>query len=179
MMGVSSRPSPCDLIACKEVTEKIKIDTSTAGMIPKPGESAPNFASQCVNKNGDVCDISLSDFRGKILVLIFYQCDFVRETQDFLMTFSGLINADDNLAVAACSVDSVFAHSAWRKQFALDYPLIADKSRRLAGSFGVLDQDEGHAENAAFIVDAEGKIRYFLIREFAADVISQLITSIM
>ena len=124
-----------------------------------------------------MAQISLNDFQGKILILIFYQSDFVRETQDFLSTFNGL--SDDKVQIAACSVDSVFAHNAWRGQFQLDFPLIADKSHSLADSFGVLDHEEGHAEKAAFVIDEQGKIRHFLLKEFSVNDVSQLIKSVI
>ena len=62
------------------------------------------------------------------------------------------------------STDCEFVHLAWRKNHAdlkdLPFPMLADIKRELSHELGILDQNEGVAQRATFIVDPEGIIRF-------------------
>src|SRR3546814_20999105 len=62
------------------------------------------------------------------------------------------------------STDSEFVHLAWRQSREdlgkVGFPWLADIKKQLATACGVLDDGEGVALRATFIVDPEGVIRY-------------------
>lgn len=41
----------------------------------------------------------------------------------------------------------------------INYPLLSDRTQEISKSYGILNEDEGFAYRAAFIIDPEGKIR--------------------
>ncbi|CAF4335037.1 unnamed protein product, partial [Adineta steineri] len=99
--------------------------------ISKP---APSFEGLAVI-NGEVKEISLSDFKGKYLVLVFYPLDFTFVCPTEIIAFSDRIQEFKNIntEVVAISVDSQFTHLAWintpREQGGLgkiQIPLLSD-----------------------------------------------------
>ena len=84
--------------------------TSTATLC-KP---APSFSGTAV-VDGAFKDISLSDYKGKYLVLFFYPMDFTFVCPTEIIAFSD--RSDEfrkiNCEVIACSTDSQFSHLAW------------------------------------------------------------------
>ncbi len=127
-------------------------------------QKAPEFTLPAVVGNGDFKDVSLSDYRGKFIVLFFYPLDFTfvcpTEIQEFSKReaeFKGL-----NAQVLGCSVDSQFSHKAWVQNGLgqLTYPLLADFNKEVARKYGALLEDKGFATRATFIVDPNGVIQY-------------------
>ena len=84
----------------------------------------------------------------------------------------GKLNADFNdrdAVVYGVSTDSEFVHLAWRRQHPdlkdLPFPMLSDIKRELSQAFGVLDQNEGVALRATFVVDPEGIIRFVTVND--------------
>lgn len=82
--------------------------------------------------------ISLADFKGKYVVLVFYPFDFTYVCPTELISFSENVSKFKELGaeVIGISTDSHFTHLAWLKQKRadgglgkIDYPLIADISK--------------------------------------------------
>lgn len=126
------------------------------------GTSAPEFRLEGV-LHDTMSWTALSDFKGKWVVLFFYPLDFtfvcpteVKGFQSRVADFTKL-----NAAIVGCSVDSVHSHKAWIKELGgLDYPLLSDFHKKVAGDYGVLIEDEGVALRATFIIDPEGIIKW-------------------
>jgi len=80
----------------------------------QPAQSAPCFEGMAVI-NGEFKKISLSDYKGKYVVLFFYPLDFTFVCPTEIIAFSE--SADKfraiNCEVIACSTDSHFSHLAW------------------------------------------------------------------
>lgn len=132
--------------------------------MPMIGQPAPQFTAQAVVDGGDFKEVSLSDYKGKFVVLFFYPLDFTFVCPTEITQFR------DNLAafqaagaeVLGASIDSVHSHKRWIKDDLgnLGYPLIGDVTKQLSRDYGVLLQEEGIATRGTFIIDPEGTLQY-------------------
>ncbi len=104
------------------------------------GQQAPDFTLDGVVGRGDFKKISLSEFRGKWLVLFFYPLDFTVVCPTEILEFSRR-EADFkrlNTALLGCSVDSVYSHKAWitANLGPLTYPLLSDIKHEVSKKYG-------------------------------------------
>jgi alkyl hydroperoxide reductase subunit AhpC len=136
-------------------------------------QDAPNFSGDAVI-DGEFKNISLSDYKGKWVVLFFYPLDFTFVCPTEITAFSDAIDKFRamNTEVIACSVDSKFSHLAWintpRKHGGLgdiDIPLLADISKNISRDYGVLLEDAGVALRGLFIISPEGKLVYQVVHD--------------
>lgn len=131
----------------------------------KLGQPAPNFTL-----NSTKGKISLSDYKGKWVVLFTHPADFTpicsTEVPEFARRskeFEGL-----NAQLVGASVDSVFSHIAWIKDLEnstgvkINFPIIADTNKDLAKKYEVYDEESGLTYRGVFIIDPEGKLQYAL-----------------
>ena len=115
--------------------------------------------------------MSLSQYRGKYVVLFFYPLDFTFVCPTEITAFSDR-HAEFkklNTEVLGVSVDSQFTHLAWiqtdRKSGGLGdlaYPLVADLKKTICEDYGVLT-DDGIALRGLFIIDKEGVVQHATI----------------
>ncbi|CAF0878632.1 unnamed protein product [Adineta ricciae] len=138
--------------------------------ISKP---APLFDGLAVI-NGEFKEVSLSDFKGKYLVLLFYPLDFTFVCPTEIISFSDRIQEFKNIntEVVAISVDSQFTHLAWintpREQGGLgkiQIPLLSDLTHQISKDYGVYLQDVGHALRGLFIIDSHGILRQITMND--------------
>lgn len=131
------------------------------------GSPAPGFTLDAV-VDREFRKISLSDYRGKWVVLFFYPGDFTFVCPTEIKAFNSSL-ADFkklNTEVLAVSVDSRFSHLAWIKSGALgnlSFPLLSDFSKKAARAYGVLDEVQGSARRGLFIIDPKGVLQHMLI----------------
>nr|XP_016935783.1 peroxiredoxin 1 [Drosophila suzukii] len=134
---------------------------------------APDFTTNAVVAGG-FRNFSLSDLRGRYVLLVFYPADFSYVCPTELQAFSDRAPEFRNVGceVLGCSTDSHFVHCAWmntpRKNGGLgelDIPLLADKNMQIARDYGVLDEATGLALRALFIIDREGRIRQITVND--------------
>jgi peroxiredoxin (alkyl hydroperoxide reductase subunit C) len=127
-------------------------------MTLKVGDLAPDFTL----KGNDDKDHTLSAYRGKPVVLVFYPLDFspVCEKEhacfvEDLAKFSAL-----DAQVFGISVDSVWAHKAFAKQLQISYPLLADFHPKgaVAEQYGAYLADKGITARTNFVIDKDGKV---------------------
>jgi peroxiredoxin 2/4 len=117
--------------------------------------------------NGEIKKISLSDYKGKWIVLFFYPLDFTfvcpTEIKGFASAAQDL--AAKNAIVLGASTDSAHSHKAWFQRDMPDvkFPVLADTAHKLSRQFGVLLDDEGIALRGTFIIDPEGVLRYQVV----------------
>ena len=139
----------------------------------QPASIAPEFIGKAVI-DGQIKDISLRDYRGKYIVLLFYPADFTFVCPTELIAFSD--RADEfkreNCEVIAVSTDSEFTHLAWtntpREKGGLgqmNIPLLADRTQDISTRYGVLKKDEGVAFRGLFIIDGMGVIRQITVND--------------
>ncbi|KAK9173222.1 AhpC/TSA family protein [Cryptosporidium meleagridis] len=129
---------------------------------------APNFTAEAVMADGSFKKVSLSDYRGKYIVLFFYPLNFTFVCPSEILAFNQAQKDFEKLGVQllAVSVDSQYSHAAWRRTpleqggiGQVNFPLISDSSHSISKSYGVLLEEEGIALRGLFIIDKEGVVR--------------------
>ncbi|KAJ1906771.1 Peroxiredoxin-2 [Tieghemiomyces parasiticus] len=142
-------------------------------MSVKVQQTAPNFKGTAV-VDGDFKDISLSDYKGKFLLLFFYPLDFTFVCPTEIIAFSERAQEfkDIGCEIVAASVDSHFSHLAWinqpRKEGGLggiNFPILSDITKKVATDYGVLLPEDGVALRGLFIIDPEQKVRAITIHD--------------
>ena len=137
-------------------------------LVAKP---APDFTAQAVMPDGSFKEIKLSDYQGKYVILFFYPLDFTFVCPTEIIAFSEEINEfkSRNAEVLGVSVDSHFAHLAWRNTDRkkgglgkIDYPLVADLDKSISRAYDVL-ADGGIAFRGLFLIDQQGIVQHQLI----------------
>ena len=129
----------------------------------KVHQKAPEFTAPAV-VNGEIKDVSLSDYRGKWVVIVFYPLDFTfvcpTELQAFAQAQAEYKKA--GVEVLAISVDSVYCHKAWLERDLPDvkYPMVSDITKTISQDYGVLDEEKGIAIRGTFVIDPEGVLQY-------------------
>ena len=135
------------------------------------GQQAPDFTATAV-VDQEFKEITLSQYRGKYVVLFFYPLDFTVAWPTEITAFSDRYSdsSSKNTEVLGVSVDSQFSHLAWiqtaRNQGGLgdiNYPLVADLKKEIATAYNVLDDAEGVALRGLFIIDPDGVIMHSTI----------------
>ena len=132
------------------------------------GQKAPDFKAEAALGNDEFKNISLSEYKGKWLVLFFYPLDFTFVCPTEINAFSDEVERFKKLGteVVGVSVDSKFSHNAWAKTprkeggiQGLKYPLLADINKTIARDYGVL-MDAGIALRGLFVIDPDGVLQY-------------------
>nr|YP_009398067.1 2-Cys peroxiredoxin [Gredgaria maugeana]ARW67253.1 2-Cys peroxiredoxin [Gredgaria maugeana] len=134
------------------------------------GDKAPNFSATSVYQQ-EFKQISLSDYLGKYLILLFYPLDFTFVCPTEIIAFSDMYDQIQSLnaEILGISVDSEYCHLAWMQLDRdaggvgdLRYPLVSDLCKEISLSFNVLN-DEGKSLRGLFIIDKEGVIQHYLV----------------
>lgn len=139
--------------------------------IVKVGQRAPYFAVDAVvgtERGKEFRKISIDDYRGKWVVLFFYPMDFTSVCPTEIRGFNQSVPAFKklNAVVLGTSTDSKFSHLAWLQRGdlgALQFPLLSDVTKEMATSYGCLDEKEGVALRALYIIDPEGVVQYQVV----------------
>jgi len=130
------------------------------------GQKAPEFTLDALVGKDEFRKISLSQYRGKWVVLFFYPLDFTFVCPTEILQFSKRESdfKEKNAVVLGASVDSVHSHKAWVNGSLgqLTYPLLADLTREVSRRYGALIEEAGHTTRASFIIDPEGVMQYAL-----------------
>ncbi len=138
------------------------------------GKQAPDFTAKAVIDGRMVDDFTLSQFRGKYVILFFYPLDFTFVCPTELHAFQEKLSEFEarDCQVVACSVDSNFSHYAWlntpRTSGGIEgvtYPLVSDLNKSIAEAYDVLVPGEGVAYRGLFLVDREGKVRHSVVND--------------
>lgn len=137
------------------------------------GRPAPDFTMETAEGNGkDFGTASLSDYKGKWLVLFFYPLDFTFVCPTEITALSDAVNQFEELdaKVLGVSTDSKHSHRAWINTpkednglGILNFPLAADLTKSVARDYGVLIEEEGIALRGLFIIDPEGELKYQVV----------------
>lgn len=137
------------------------------------GKPAPAFKAEAVIA-GQFKEVSLSQYRGKYVILFFYPLDFTfvcptehHAFQDKLKEFE-----NRNAQVIGCSVDSRYSHYAWLQMpkskggiEGIQYPLISDLNKTIANDYDVLCAEKGFTYRGLFLIDKEGIVRHQVVND--------------
>jgi peroxiredoxin (alkyl hydroperoxide reductase subunit C) len=133
--------------------------------LPRTGDNAPDFKAQGFFR-GNVSEYSLASCKGKWLVLFFYPADFTFICPTEVIGFSKMAPAfaAENAIILGVSVDSIDSHRSWAEELGgLAYPLLSDENKTLSQAYGVLDEKEGVALRATFIINPAAVIYYQVV----------------
>jgi peroxiredoxin len=127
------------------------------------GAKAPDFTLPTTPDQ----KVSLSDFRGRNLILAFYPADWSPVCGDQLALYNELREQFENLnaALIGISVDGVWCHLAFEKDRGFHFTLLSDfePKGKVAKQYGVYRDQDGTTERALFVVDDEGVVRYSFV----------------
>ena len=140
------------------------------------GQKFPEFSlSACVDTTKDMdkafATISNDSYPGKWKVYFFWPMDFTFVCPTEIAAFGKLNGefADRDAQVLGVSTDSEFVHLAWRKEKEelrdLPFPMVSDIKRELTTALGILDEEEGVAQRATFIVDEDDIVRFVYVTD--------------
>ncbi|MFC2030078.1 peroxiredoxin [Chloroflexota bacterium] len=140
--------------------KKARQQAAVASSPLAPGTPAPDFELPATTGK----TVSLSDYRGQPVVLVFYPADWSSVCGDQLALYNEVLPlfGDSDAQVLAISVDGMWCHKAFAENRNLQFPLLSDFEPKgaVAQIYGVYDAQVGHNLRALFVVDAEGIIRW-------------------
>jgi peroxiredoxin len=137
------------------------------------GDLAPDFKLYSSEKQ----EVSLSDFKGKNVVVLFFPLAFTGvcttelcSVRDDISHYSGV-----NAEVLGISVDSLFTLEKFKAEQKLPFTLLSDFNKEVSAAYGALYDEfvlgmKGVSKRSAFVVDSEGKITYAEVLEDAGQV---------
>ena len=136
------------------------------------GQQAPEFTLHDSDKN----KVSLSDFKGRNVLLLFFPQAFTGVCTKELCAVRDDIGrySNTNAEVIGISVDSVFTLNKYKEDQQYNFPLLSDFNKEVSALYGALYTDwildmKGVSKRAAFIVDKDGMLAYTEVLENAGE----------
>jgi peroxiredoxin 2/4 len=138
------------------------------------GRKAPDFSAKAALQSKIIDGFTLSQFRGKYVILFFYPLDFTFVCPTELHAFEEALSEFEkrNTQVVGCSVDSAFSHQAWLKLprekggiQGITYPIVSDLNKTISRDYDVLVPGDGIAYRALFLIDKEGIVRHQIVND--------------
>lgn len=124
------------------------------------GEQAPDFTLR--DQDGE--KVSLSDFRGRKVLLVFYPGDFSPVCGDQLSIYQEVKPqiTEQGVELVGISVDSFFAHKAFQEKLGIDTTLLSDfhPKGEVARAYDAYQDKIGIAKRALVLVDEGGKVAW-------------------
>ena len=126
------------------------------------GSAAPDFTLTGAVNQEDT-EVSLSDYAGKNLVVLFYPLAFSPVCAEQVPDFNENLAAIQarGAEVIAINRDSTFAHKAWSEALGgVDFPMLADMNLNVSKQFGMALEEVGITTRGVFIIDKSGNIAF-------------------
>jgi peroxiredoxin len=127
------------------------------------GDKAPEF---CLKTTPDQ-SVSLTDFKGRPVILAFYPADWSPVCGDQMGLYNEVLPEFQkfNAELIGISVDGVWCHGAFARDRKLHFPLLSDFEPKgaTARTYRVYREGDGVTERALFVVDGEGLIQWSYI----------------
>ena len=124
------------------------------------GAAAPDF--ELLDQDGE--NVSLADYRGNKLLLVFYPGDFSPVCSDQLSVYKELSGelAAAGVELVGISVDSFFAHKAFQEKLGIDTRLLSDFEPKgeVARAYGSYFEPMGFANRTLVLVDEQGEVAW-------------------
>ncbi len=138
-------------------------------MTAKVGQQAPDFEAEAYQKGKGKLKVRLSDYKGKWVVLFYYPLDFTFVCPTEIRAFAAAEKEfeKEKAVVLGASCDSYASHKNWleRDLKEVDFPMIADKSGKIADEYGIYIPDKGFTLRGTFIIDDKGVLRHSTIND--------------
>jgi peroxiredoxin len=123
-----------------------------------PGTLAPDFQLNCTPDQ----KLTLSELRGKKIILVFYPADWSPVCSDELSLYNETLKifSRHSAQLIGISVDSKWCHLAFSDSRKFHFPLLADFEPKGAVSrlYEVYDEKEGESQRALYVIDEKGII---------------------
>ena len=125
-----------------------------------PGTPAPDFTLPVTPDQR----VSLSEFRGRPVILAFYPADWSPVCGDQMALYQEVLPMfrQHHAELIGISVDGAWCHAAFAHDRKLRFPLLADFEPKgeVARAYGVYDAEHGTSGRALFIIDGEGIVKW-------------------
>jgi peroxiredoxin len=124
------------------------------------GQQAPDFTLR--NQDGE--EVSLSDYRGRKLMLVFYPADFSPVCGDQFSIYPEVKPEIDekNVELVGISVDSAWAHKAFQEKLGFEFTLLSDFEPKgeVSRAYGSYIEGAGISNRTLVLVDEDGKVAW-------------------
>lgn len=134
--------------------------------ILQPGDKAPTIEAK--NQHGET--VSLSDYKGKKVILYFYPKDntpgCTTEACNFRDNYQSLL--DEGFEVIGVSTDSEQSHQKFIAKYELPFTLLADEDQKIVEDYGVWVEKNMYGRKymgtarTTFVIDEEGTILHIV-----------------
>ncbi len=136
------------------------------------GDKAPGFTLRNTQKE----EVSLSDYEGKNVLLLFFPLAFTGVCTKELCHIRDEKSYYDSVdaSIIAISVDSLFTLEKFKAEQNYQFPMLSDFNKEVSRAYGALYDDfvlgmKGVAKRSAFVIDKNGTIQYAEVLEEAGD----------
>ena len=136
------------------------------------GSPAPEFTLV----SSALKEVSLSDFKGKKVVLHFFPMAFTGTCTTQLCTMRDSFGYYDglNAVILGISVDSPFTLAKFKEENKYQFELLSDFNKEVSTAYGTLYEEfilglKGVAKRAVFVIDEDRNIIYAEVLEVATD----------
>ena len=138
----------------------------------KIGDQAPLFTLFDTEKN----EVSLNDYKGQKLVLLFFPLAFTSVCTKELCMIRDDKSVYDGLeaTVFGISVDTIFTLGKFKEEQGFNFTLLSDFNKDVSRSYGALYENfvmdmKGVSKRSAFVIDSKGIVQYAEVLESAGD----------
>ena len=133
------------------------------------GTPAPEFSLHVTPDQ----KLSLSELRGRPVILAFYPADWSPVCGDQMALYNEILPEfkKDGAELLGISVDGVWCHDAFAKDRHLHFPLMADFEPKgaVARAYAAYREEEGTSERALFVIDKNGVITWSYLSPVAVN----------
>ena len=123
-----------------------------------PGKRAPDFTLHVTPDQ----ELSLSDLKGKPVIIAFYPADWSPVCGDQMAVYNEILPEfrHHGAELLGISVDSTWSHKAFAEQRHIHFPLLSDFHPKgaVAKAYGAYRENDGFCERALFVIDGQGEI---------------------
>lgn len=127
---------------------------------PEPGDPAPDFTLPGI-ENGVRRDFTLSDYRGRKVVLAFYPGDATAGCSIQLKSYRDDFGAFEQAGAVLLGVSpqDVDSKERWCEREHFEFPLLADTEKVVIGAYGAISPVLG-VKRSLFLIDSSGTVRW-------------------
>lgn len=131
---------------------------ATSASLPRPGAAAPDFTIPSTSGS----DVTLSQLRGKNVLLAFFPLAFTQVCTQEMCSFSEDYGRfrDANTEVLPISVDSIPTLREFKAKERISVDLLSDFKREVSREYGTLIEDKFFSNRAYVLIDAGGIVRW-------------------
>ena len=133
------------------------------------GVTAPNFKLKVTPDQ----TVSLADFLGKPVILVFYPADFSPVCGGQLSLYNEILPEfqKHDAQILGISVDNIWSHLAFAKEKNLHFPLLSDFNPKgeVSKLYNAYHDEDGVSERALYVIDKDGKVAWGYISPIGVD----------